>query len=160
LVLRIQIKKKAFRLANDIWCLLILDGCFAHNEEYMRELNKHFINYYFLVPHLFHFLQLLDRSIFASFKRVFKNTQCNNTQNKVKRRLIHGLIMLHQVCSPAYIRSSFWRAGFKMNYINGIPTINIQVQTWLTQRNSPNTNIKEKSFIYESLKILIIIIFI
>jgi hypothetical protein len=39
-----------------------------------------------------------------------------------------------------------------MNYIDGIPTINIQVQTWLTQRNSPNTNIKEESFIYESLK--------
>jgi hypothetical protein len=39
-----------------------------------------------------------------------------------------------------------------MNYINGIPTINIQVQTWLTQQNSLNTNIKEESFIYESLK--------
>jgi hypothetical protein len=39
-----------------------------------------------------------------------------------------------------------------MNYIDGIPTINIQVQTWLTQQNSLNTNIKEESFIYESLK--------
>jgi hypothetical protein len=96
--------------------------------------------------------QYHDHGIFASFKQVFKNTQYNNTQNKVKRQLICGLIVLHQVCSPAHIRSSFWRAGFKMNYINRIPTINIQVQTWLTQRNSPNTNIKEESFIYESLK--------
>jgi hypothetical protein len=39
-----------------------------------------------------------------------------------------------------------------MNYINRIPTINIQVQTWLIQRNSFNMNIKEKSFIYKLLK--------
>jgi hypothetical protein len=83
---------------------------------------------------------------------VFKNIQCNNTQNKVKRQLICGLIAFHQVYSPAHIRSSFWKAEFEMNYINKISTINIQVQTWLTQRNSPNTNIKEKSFIYKSLK--------
>jgi hypothetical protein len=118
----------------------------------MKKLNKHFIDYHFLIPHSFHLLQLLDHGIFASFKRVFKNTQCNDTQNKVKKQLICGLIVLYQVCSPAHIRSSFWRARFEMNYINGILTINIQVQTWLTQRNSPNTNIKEKSFIYKSLK--------
>jgi hypothetical protein len=64
---------------------------------------------------------------------VFKNTQYNNTQNKVGRRLIRGLIALHQVYSPAYIQSLFWKVKFEMNYIDRIPTINIQVQTWLTQ---------------------------
>jgi hypothetical protein len=61
-------RKKAFGLANDTWCLLILDGYLAHNEKYMKKLNKHFIDYYFLVPHSFHLSQLLDRGIFASFK--------------------------------------------------------------------------------------------
>jgi hypothetical protein len=145
-------RRKAFGLANDTWCLLILDGCLVHNEEDMRELNKHFIDYHFLVSHSSHLSQPLDRGIFALFKRVFKNTQCNNMQNKVGRWLIRGLIALYQVCSPAHIRSSFWRARFEMNYIDGIPTINIYVQTWLTQQNSLNTNIKKESFIYELLK--------
>jgi hypothetical protein len=101
----------------------------AHNEKYMRKLNKHFIDYHFFVLHSFHFSQLLDHGIFASFKQVFKNTQCNDTQNKVERWLIRGLIVLHQVYSLAHIRSSFWRARFEMNYIDRIPTINIQVQT-------------------------------
>jgi hypothetical protein len=39
-----------------------------------------------------------------------------------------------------------------MNYIDGILIINIQDQTWLTQRNSLNTNIKEENFVYKSLK--------
>jgi hypothetical protein len=125
LVPGVQMRKKAFGLANDTWCLLILDRCLAHNEEYMKELNKHFIDYHFLVSHSSYLSQLLDRGIFVLFKWEFKNTQCNDTQNKVKRRLIRGLIVLHQVCSPAHIRSSFWRAGFEMNYIDGIPTINI-----------------------------------
>jgi hypothetical protein len=103
LVFGVQMRRKAFGLANDTWYLLILDKCFAHNEEYMRKLNKHFIDYHFFVPHLSHLLQPLDYGIFASFKRVFKNTQCNDTQNKVKRQLICGLIALHQVYSPAHI---------------------------------------------------------
>jgi hypothetical protein len=106
LVLGVQMRRKTFELANDTWYLLILDRCLAHNEEYMRK-NKHFINYHFFVPHSFYLSQLLNRNIFASFKQVFKNIQCNNTQNKVERRLIHGLIALRQVCIPAHIRFLF-----------------------------------------------------
>jgi hypothetical protein len=95
LVLGVQMRRKAFGLANDTWCLLILDECFAHNEKYMKKLNKHFIDYHFLVSHSSYLLQLLDCGIFASFKRVFKNTQCNDTQNKVKKLLICELIVLY-----------------------------------------------------------------
>jgi hypothetical protein len=58
LVPRVQMRRKAFGLANNTWCLLILDRCLAHNEEYMRKLNKHFIDYHFLVPHSSHLSQL------------------------------------------------------------------------------------------------------
>lgn len=132
--------------------LLILDGCLCHKEEKLKALSQHQIFYHFLPPHSSHITQPLDRGLFSYHKRVFKNTQCDDTKNKVGRRLMRGLIALSSVCVFSNLRSSFWRAGMELNYNEGKPLIHINSQTWLIQLRSPNSELKEEHFVDETLK--------
>jgi len=152
LVPGVQARHRLLNLADNASALLILDGCLAHNEELLKDLSKYHIDYHFLVPHSSHITQPLDRGIFSFFKRVFKNVSCDDTTNKVGRRMMRGLIALTQVCTPPSIRSSFWRAGMEMNYEDGKPIVTVNVETWLVQRNSPQSDLKEETFINDNLK--------
>ena len=139
-------------LPENAKALLILDGCLAHDKEKLRVLGEHFIDYHFLLPHSSHITQPLDRGIFSYFKRVFKTTHNNDTQNKVGRRIMRGLNALSQVCTPGNIRSSYWRAGFELNYDDGKPSVTVNAETWLVQKNSPQTDVKEEFFINSAMK--------
>ena len=66
--------------------------------------------------------------------------------------MIRGLIAFTQVCIPASMKFSFWRTRIKLNYEERKPQITVQVQTWLTQRNSPESDTKEEYFINTNLK--------
>jgi len=65
---------------------------------------------------------------------------------------MRGLIAMSHVCTPAHIRSSFWRAGIELNYIEGKPVLTMNLNTWLTQRNSPASELKEEFFVDEQQK--------
>lgn len=152
LVPGVQARRRLLGLADDAPALLVLDGCLAHNKETLAELSKHSIDHHFLPPHSSHITQPLDRGILSSFKRVFKNEQCTETTNKVGRRMMRGLNALTKVCTPSNTRSSFWRAGIELNYEDSKPVITVNVETWLVQRNAPQSDLKEESFINNNLK--------
>lgn len=148
----VEARRRMLMLPADAKALLIIDGCLCHSEKMLKELSVKFIDYHYLVPHNSHVTQPLDRGIFSFHKRIFKNTPSPDTENKVGKRIMRGLIAMSHVCTPAHIRSSFWRAGIELNYIEGKPVLTMNLNTWLTQRNSPASELKEEFFVDEQQK--------
>ena len=56
---------------------------------------------------------------------------------------------LHSLVSwpPPTLRSSFFRAGFELNYSEGVPKVTLNLKIWLTQRTSPGSVQKEEFFL-------------
>ena len=48
--------------------------------------------------------------------------------------------------------SSYWQVGIELNYVEGKPVLKVNVNIWLTQKNTPNTEVKEEFFIDKSLQ--------
>ena len=68
------------------------------------------------------------------------------------KRVMQGLIAYNQATNFVSIQSSYWRAGIELNYDNGKPVLKVNINTWLVQRNSPNSNVKREFFINKTLK--------
>ena len=119
LVSRMDARRKMLGLPIDTKGLIILDGCLSHTQQKLEGLLEHFIgiiSLFLIVLTLFN-LSIIEFSHFT--KWVFKNTHCQDTENKVRRWTMKELIVISHVTTPAHIRSSFWRGGIKLNYNAG-----------------------------------------
>ena len=59
---------------------------------------------------------------------------------------MRGLASLQKSATFSSIQNSFYWAGIKLNYDNGVPDIVVDVETWLVQKNSPESILKEEYF--------------
>ena len=146
LVPGVKARRRFLNLPTDSKALLILDGCHAHIPEKFQELSKVHIDHHFLVPHSSHLTQPLDWGIFSSFKKILPSTQSLDTNNKVGKWMMHGLASLQKSATFSSIQNSFYWAGTELNYDNGVPDIVVDVETWLVQKNSPESILKEEYF--------------
>ena len=79
-------------------------------------------------------------------------TRYDGIENSVGKRIMHGLIAHQQVSHFASMWNSYWQSGIELNYVEGKPVLKVNVNTWLTQKNTPNTEVKEEFFIDKSLQ--------
>ena len=64
---------------------------------------------------------------------------------------MHGLKALAQATNFVTIRNSYYQSGIELNFNDGKPEVKVNVNKWLTQRNSPQTEDKEEHFINTAL---------
>ena len=147
LVPGVQNKRKQLDLREDEPALLILDRCFAHDRERLKQLSKHCIEHHFLLPHSSHLTQPLDRGVFSAHKQILKRTRFNDTDNRVANRVVAGLKALHRASDFVTVQGSFWRAGLQLRHLGGKPWVKLNVETWLTQDTSPQSGLKEALFV-------------
>jgi len=139
-------RRRFLDVPNDAKALVIMDGCTSHQPHILEKLSKHHIDHHILIAHSSHITQPLDRGIFSAHKKIFKSVKSKDTKNKFGNRLMRGLKALEKAATFSNARSSFWRAGLELNYEKEIPRVVMNVETWLTQRNSPDSVDKEEAF--------------
>lgn len=94
-------------------CILIMDGCTAHECSYFVEQCKiHNIVLIFLAPHSSDQCQMLDLVIFSAQKRFMKRVHGSDTLSKQTRQLIKILSSWQAATTPDNIISAWKCAGF------------------------------------------------
>ena len=131
--------------------LLLLDGCLAHNKKILEGFMNEGIDHHFFLAHSSHLSQPLDRGIFSYQKRIYSTKKIADIKNAIAKRILTGLEALDEATTFRKCRSSFWRAGMELNYEDNKPKVTVNVNTILSQRNSPVTATKEESFVNKNL---------
>lgn len=95
------------------WAVLISDGFVGHDAAYIKALAaKHFVKIIFLPSHSSHFLQALDKYVFASMKKCYYNkTDDKDAKDRNGKKIWKILFSFYQSTTPMTIRASFKAIG-------------------------------------------------
>lgn len=100
------------------WAVLRCDGTTSHGSERIKSFAAHYyVKIIFLPAHSSHFLQALEKYVFASMKRIYYNGDdyCEIIDRNCKK-ILKILRSFYQATTPFAIRSSFKSIGIEVKW--------------------------------------------
>lgn len=100
------------------WAVLICDGFLGHDAAFIKSLAaQHFIKIVFLPAHSSHFLQALDKYVFATMKSIYyRNSDIKDATDRNGKKISRILNAFYQSVTPMIIRASFKAIGISCRW--------------------------------------------
>lgn len=102
---------------------LVMDNCGIHNTEKVRKRWQSLTGLKLVrfPPHTSRFLQMLDSSMFAALKSVYRNLRTPKTRPKIEGKIFRTYRAFWTATFPTTLMSSFPVTGFQYIFLNNAP---------------------------------------